>query len=393
MHVKNNTICLNRIDWLLIIGLTLAPMTGFRIWKVGFGEIFCMLWGIRFLNKTINASSYILNFFLGFFVCMMCGTIIGTVVAPEELRYTDWFSWIFLALISILLYSGLNENEYLYNCNLLQRFAVVSTYWYFFLYLYSIMISDSFAGVSLWYGNGARYAGGATNPHQVGTLFAVNIFIVLKNIIDHKKFMINFITIVMNFQMLLETKSSTGLLAIFIAFISFALCLPLTRIHEERKTKFIIIEIVFVSLAGLLLFSTIFNTFMNFVQSDANGMGRFELFSYIKDVFAESPILGLGPGMHSRENGYVQEFHNTYIEIFAASGLIGVLFFVRFTVKMIKDIIIDPMTIPIIVSLYSYGLAGFTMRRLIYWGVIIILIVTAHQKYRLIEGNAIETQK
>ena len=32
------------IDWILIIGIVLSPMTEFRIWKVGPGEILCLSW-------------------------------------------------------------------------------------------------------------------------------------------------------------------------------------------------------------------------------------------------------------------------------------------------------------------------------------------------------------
>ena len=38
------------IDYFLIIGIVLAPMTGLRIWKIGPGEVLCLFWSIPVLK-------------------------------------------------------------------------------------------------------------------------------------------------------------------------------------------------------------------------------------------------------------------------------------------------------------------------------------------------------
>ena len=39
-----NTKYIESRDWILLIGLSLAPMTGLRIWKIGPSEVLCLLW-------------------------------------------------------------------------------------------------------------------------------------------------------------------------------------------------------------------------------------------------------------------------------------------------------------------------------------------------------------
>ena len=60
------------IDWILIIGIVLSPMTEFRIWKVGPGEILCLCWGMRFFIQMIKIRCYILDFFFTIFVWYGC---------------------------------------------------------------------------------------------------------------------------------------------------------------------------------------------------------------------------------------------------------------------------------------------------------------------------------
>ena len=145
--------------------------------------------------------------------------------------------------------------------------------------------------------------------------------------------------------------------------------------------KIFSIEITAVTLICILFFYPILDLFINFIKSDANGEGRFELFSHIVDVIRKSPLFGLGPGVHSIENGNMIEFHNTYIEIYAATGIIGIIGFIIFLWKLFQDLKKDILSVPIVVSLFIYACAGFTMRRLIFWGIIIIVIVAAQANY------------
>ena len=94
----------------------------------------------------------------------------------------------------------------------------------------------------------------------------------------------------------------------------------------------------------------------------------------------------LGPGVHGSDGTI--EFHNTYLEILACSGAIGGVFFVLYTIRCIRKLWnADWTLIPIIVSIYAYGIAGFAMRRLAYWCVMVFVTVIAKQ---LLEQTAAE---
>ena len=128
-----------------------------------------------------------------------------------------------------------------------------------------------------------------------------------------------------------------------------------------------------IALALVLIFTYhyILDYLTRWLEDDSNGVGRLEIFSSFGESFMRSPLFGLGPGTHA--NGGSIEFHNTYLEVLVATGVVGFVFFVVYTVRCIKKMWkADWTTIPIIVSLYAYSLAGFAMRRLAYWGVLIL---------------------
>ena len=54
-------------DWLLILGLTIAPMTGLRIWKIGPAEVLTFIWCLRFFPRGRVSNGALMRFFLFFF--------------------------------------------------------------------------------------------------------------------------------------------------------------------------------------------------------------------------------------------------------------------------------------------------------------------------------------
>ncbi len=147
------------MDWLLIIGLTLAPMTGLRIWKVGPGEVLCLLWGIQHLFRSKSLKSSMFLFFVPFLLAMGAGSIAGYIIAPEELTIDGLLTWIYLAVTAISLYEGLKTKTLEYNETLLFTFAEIATLWNIFLFLYSRLVRNTLFGAPLWY-HGVRFSGG-----------------------------------------------------------------------------------------------------------------------------------------------------------------------------------------------------------------------------------------
>ena len=366
-------------DLLLIVGLTLAPMTGLRVWRVGPAEILCLIWGLRPLLKRRMRWSDTLSFFVLFLVTLAFGFVIGSFVTPDETSITGLLTWLYLAIISIGMYEGLSKKPLNYVEKLFRTFSVTAILWYLALYIYGRYVSKTFLGAPLWYYS--RFSGGATNPHQVAVMLCGLCFVYVREILDRRRVPLNLFFAASSVYLLLQTSSSTGVLAFFLALL-FAIYLTMLNTFPKSKVQVAVVMTLGIVLIGLFIYSFVYDRFMSWVASDSNGLGRLEIFSSFPETFAKSPIVGLGPGTHG-ENGYI-EFHNTYLEIAAASGIVGFAVFVLYTVRIFKKILHgDWRLFPVIIAMYSYGLAGFAMRRLVYWGILIFSIVIAEKKLAL----------
>ncbi len=374
----NRRICL--WDLLLIIGLCLAPMTRLRFWKIGPGELLCIIWCIKpLLSRKILVGS-LTKFYTAFLGFMILGTIVGGIVAPDELEISGLLTWAFLGLMAILFYQGLKQNSLDYNEYLLSLFAYVVIAWYFFLFVYSKVIGNVFFGISLWYGT-RRFAGGATNPHQLAELLCGVMFVFLRNIFKSNKSLFNVVFFGTATFLLIQTRSSTGEFAVALTVL-FAIIFRFSDSFITSRGKLIGSLIVFAIPILLLISPTIYKMFMSWVASDPNGLGRFTILSSFPSTFATSPLVGLGPGVHAM--GGSIEFHCTYTEILAATGIFGGIVFVVYSTRLFRNVIICDWTLlPIVLSLYVYGLGGFAMRRLIYWGLIaMVTTIEVQIKYK-----------
>ena len=364
-------------DWLLVIGVTLAPMTSLRIWKIGPAEIICLLWGLRYLIDGKIKRSILASFFFVFLISLLIGSLCGYFVAPSELRIADIITWTYFGVISLMLYKGLKENSIAYNEFLLYIVAKTSLIWYFFLYAYSIVISKTLLGIPLWYAS-VRFSGGAINPHQVAVFFCSIVFVFVRQIVKKNRVLTNSCFSLVCIYLLWQTASSTGEMALVIGMVVM-LFLGLSSFFPEGKRKLYMVVIGFlVILIAIFGYSYFLELFMDWVQEDANGMGRLDIFSSFPQAFLRSPIFGLGPGVHARSG--VIEFHNTYLEVLAATGVWGGMVFLMFSIILIKKVLkSDWSMLPIIISLYVFGFAGFAMRRLVYWCLLSFVFVLAEQ--------------
>lgn len=177
--------------------------------------------------------------------------------------------------------------------------------------------------------------------------------------------------------LMLMTASSTGILAIVLGFL-ISLYFFIGDLFPRRKFAALLVLTLIIVLALLIFGRFFYRRFMDWVAEDRNGMGRIGIFASFGESFIRSPVFGLGPGVHGR--GGAIEFHNTYLEILAATGVIGGVVFLIYSINLFKEtIVVDWKLFPILVSMYAYGLAGFAMRRLVYWGLIAFVSVIAEQ--------------
>ncbi len=379
MKIRLNTVKIELFDWLLVAGVCLAPMTGFRIWKIGPGELLCFLWCLRYIFTKRMIKNDIFKFYSLFIFFMFIGTLFGYAVAPNELRVSDFFTWIYLGIISSAIYVGLSEKSLEYNENLIYLIARVSIIWYSLLYLYSVFVSKSFLGAPLWY-SGARFSGGGTNPHQVALLLCGCVFVFLRKMLMRENFLKSLVYLTASVFLVYQTASSTGLLAIAIGIIWMSYLLILDLFPAHKNLAFFLFTL-FLIIVGVISFPRIYSLFMRWVSNDANGMGRIDIFMSYPQTFIKSPVFGLGPGVHGID-GYI-EYHNTYFEVLAATGLSGGILFVIHSVKLFKKgLFSDWKLTPIIVVMYAYGLAGFAMRRLVYWIFIVFALIISEQIHK-----------
>ena len=367
-------------DWLLILGLMLAPMTGLRVWKIGPAEVLVFLWCLRFFPRQIIPNGDLLRFFLEFLGCMAIGTVIGLYRVPEEVVLSGWPTWLYLMFVSLGMYQGLRGNSLAYNEKLLTRFATLAVLWQLLLYILANAGLRSILGAPLWYYY--RYSGGGTNPHQVAVMMCGLVFIFAREAFAGRHVLWNVLLAAAGVMILLATESSTGVLALVFGAMIGLMVFFNRGTSPQRRLVLIVIELLLGAAILLVLYRVIYRFAYDWVANDTNGLGRLAIFSQISRSFRLSPFFGLGPGMHSRANGGLIEYHNTYLEVLAASGLLGFIAFGLFTIRLLDKARVDISFLPVITAMYAYGIAGFAMRRLVYWGIIVSILVLSEQIIR-----------
>lgn len=367
---RSNVPSFPRYCWFFIIGYVLAPMTSWRVWKVGPGEIFCLLGCISYLGDRYKAissigslkirSNYMNEFWIEFLLTALFGCLWCTIAYPEESSPVQLLTWIYLAIVSLVSFNAFRDIKEL--DSLILFTCSIATIWYILLYIYGEMIDTHFVGANLWYGYKAHFTGGANNPHQLALPMAVNALVLateaFKKQLRIPSKILCLVLSIMSVWILWETDSSTGKMALAVGFV-----LSILSSIEDGEVRLLVI---FVALTVSVLCSDeLISAFMRWVSSDSNGQGRLEIFSTFPQAFTKGPVFGLGPGNHAYEGA--MEFHNTYLEVLSMSGLFGGLIFLIFTLQILRRIRNNTISAAIVFALYAFGFSGFAFRRLTYW--------------------------
>lgn len=368
------------VDWLLILAFILAPMTGLRVWKVGPAEALCVLWSISQFKHilTLRIKDSFIAFWFPFLFAALIGSCIGEWFYPAESNINGMLVWLYLASVSLATYSGLKRKSHDQLATMLIMVCYGTVIWYFGLYIYSLLVSRYFVGARLWYGY--RFTGGAANPHQIALLFSVVVLYLLFTLLEQMNNPKKWILVLyagLTFFLLYKTYSTTALAATVCGIV--ILCVTMVFKTTRARIVFALVILLLIVVNG----DKLYELFMAWVASDANGMGRFNLIAQFPTTFWKSPVFGLGPGTHAGG----MEYHNTYLEVFATGGLVGFIFFLRYSVALFKNTYFTPGALAILSALYVYGLAGFGMRRLVYWIMISFIYCIADKT------NTYETRK
>lgn len=371
----------------------MAPMTGLRIWKVGPAEILAILWCV--INYKVYfrvpKKSPMVKFWPLFLSFALIGTVICQVGYREEGRPADMLTWLYMALISYAVYVEMNKRPTLYLAHMLKVIAVASAVVYLLLLVYAQNARTIF-GARLWFGS--RFTGGADNPHQLALLTGVVAVSSLWMFVSSGRWKERFIAVgvaVTAFFLLFQTQSSTALMA---TVAGYAIMAFETYVRKRKQPKLVrLVAFMLVVLVLLVAFERLWSVLYNWVASDSNGLGRFRIFASYPITFWKSPVFGLGPGVHGMDGTI--EYHNAYLEVLAMSGIAGGIVFVLFTLDVLKEVKWSTYGVGMFVTLYMFGLAGFGMRRLIFW--IILSIICAYSKrqrgMRTVERNGPKISK
>ena len=98
--------------------------------------------------------------------------------------------------------------------------------------------------------------------------------------------------------------------------------------------------------------------------------GRSSRETIYKQGFASglnSPLVGYGPGAHVPYRQTFWDAHNTTLTIFLQSGLIGILLFVWFNIRLLTKLSINFALFGAITAIGMYIIGGDILRRLPIW--------------------------
>lgn len=385
-HVQHKKPFIAYWDWVLIIGLTLAPMTDLRIWKIGPGEGLVVIWCMRFIYKVFSEpfNNLFSRFWLVFLPIIALGSGFCMLFYPAEGSFSDLMTYLFFFAVTSGILAGLKEKSAREIKNILYTLGIVASFWFMFLYVYSKTVSTTIWGARIWYYR-TRFTGGANNPHQVAVLISAVFFLNIIQIIDPVSKLpwkiVSFASCVFCFVIASATKSSTLIVAVVSTTLVFFYYMAINRISTKsgRWIATSVLIIIFALLIGLF-WEKLLEMLMEWIESDANGVGRFEIFESITDMLRKNWLFGLGPGTHGLDGTI--EFHNAYLEILAMGGVLGLGIFILFSVRLFSVLMVEPPVFFCVVPIYAYGMGGFAMRRLVFWGVSAIVVAYAMQLRR-----------
>ena len=369
-------------DWVLVVGITFSPMNELRIWKVGPGELLLLIWSLRYIKDifSISTTNVLGRFWILFLPIIAAGAIFCRLFYPDESDVAGLLTYAYFAFVSIGIYSGARKMSAAHIRKLLKIIGIVVSCWFMFLYLYSRR-HLTFLGASLWYRR-VRYSGGANNPHQIAVTISSVVFINIIQVFDRKVPLLEKIPFgvcaVFCFIMAKATKSSTLVVAVVIALGLFIYYLIVRTLQTKRQRWVAFSVIVIIAALAVGIFRDyLYEMIYEWIADDPNGLERIDIFSSITITLRKNFLFGLGPGNHALD-GYM-EYHNSYLELLAMGGILGLTVFVFYSVNFFRGLLKDPAYIFVIAPVYFYGLAGFSMRRMIFWVMSAILVAYAER--------------
>lgn len=368
----------------LVLAAVLAPMTGLRVAdKIGPAEVLVVLWCAVVMVGSKSIHKALLPHLTYWLVFLIAATMGALFASKQNLPYANpagLVTWYFLGVVSLVMVAGLQSQPVSMLEATLSNIARLGTILYTLLYIYSRLVSSSLAGVDLWFGGddpalGARFTGGGTNPHQLALFLTATLFVHIRDAIkaSHLRTRLVALCLIAACVFLGSATASSSMVTSVVATILIAGGLGIVVLVHRPELK--VLTVVALTALFIVMFPLLRDTSLAFIAADPNGMERIDLWESAPDTFAVSPLVGLGPGAFAMGGGI--EFHNNYLEVLAMGGLLGLTSFAVYSLWILGRLLRYPSLLAIVLPLFTYGLSGFSARRLPYWIFLMLVVALA----------------
>ena len=370
---------------ILLVGLFLTPFTSFRFGFIGPGEILILAASIiailtnglslRFDKRmrifyrfwsTFLIISFVGLYFNNFFAYIPSGTLNSMIF--------DLFSYIFI-LLTVIVIGHYSYNQPDFSLTFFRKLFI---YWgVFFVILFAMsFFTRSIFGMPLLYHD--YFSPLVKNVHQAAMITCTMGFILLYLGLKSSQFYVKvlfFIGAILFAVMAIKSGSTKAMLGIVVGIlISFV---HIVGYRTAGRGKYLInISTLFISIAFILIFLFMYSDELIFLAIEffTENDGRSSRETIYKQGFTSglnSPLVGYGPGSHVPYRQKYWDAHNTTLTIFLQTGLIGVLLFVWFNIKMLTKLSINFALFGAIIAIGMYIIGGDILRRLPIWIILI----------------------
>ena len=366
---------------ILLAGLFITPFTSLRFGFIGPGEVLILVAAI--IAVLTNGMSLRfdkrLRIFYRFWTTFLIITLLGlyfnnffayTRSGTTKSMVFDLFSYIFI-LLTVIVVGHYSANRPDFPVTFFRKLFI---YWgIFFVILFAMsFFTRSIFGMPLLYHE--YFSPLVKNVHQAAMITCTMGFILLYLGLKSSQLYVKvffFIGAILFAVMAIKSGSTKAMLGIVVGIL-ISLVHVVGYRTSGRGRYLINISTLFISIAFILVFLFMYSDELIFLAIEffTENDGRSSRETIYKQGFASglnSPLVGYGPGSHVPYRQTFWDAHNTTLTIFLQSGLIGILLFVWFNIRLLTKLSINFALFGAITAIGMYIIGGDILRRLPIW--------------------------
>lgn len=375
----------NLINILIITGVTLSSFTTLRIGFIGPSELILLLAVLLIIISNRGLLLIKNNIFIWFWIIFLLSICFSTILSfyysgnlKGDMLY-EVIAYVFTIVLIISYYTHFLRLKKKEIDKLLYRFYIINSIIFVLIFIYS-KIYKSILGVKLYYGE--RLSLFSENPHQlslyIGVIILFGLLFINKPLLSLKNSII-FINSIVLINIGISTLSTTFKVSLTISLI-IILVFTILNLISNKKTRYSVMAIfILVSMVAILyIFIFHFEFIYNIFANDENGLGRIWLWSEALKYSADNVFVGYGFGTVIEVESNVidtSEAHNILLDILLKAGLLPAIIFVILILYTLFKMRYHSIYLGMVLFVFTYSMAGFTLKRVILWFVIIILYI------------------